>query len=108
MAKKISSDELMAGILSYIGFLVLVPLFVIKKRTTVANFHIQQGMNLFLLEVIAWVIGMVPVLGWAVAALTTIFCVVVSLIAILNAVQGKMWKIPVVHGLKLFDISNLK
>ena len=115
MAKKITSEELMAGILSYLGVLVLIPLFLIKKKTDFAKFHIQQGMNLFLLFVGLWlvsiVLAFVPIIGWIVAIFLGIFQIVLAifaLVAILKAVQGESWKMPLVSGLKLFDISNLK
>ena len=96
-------------------FFVLVPLFVIKKRTPFAKFHIQQGMNLFLFFVATWVLTLIlaaiPVIGWIlvpVVALVQIVFAVLALIALFNAVQGGMWKIPIIHSLNWFDINNLK
>ncbi len=98
--------------LSYLGILFLVPLLA-QKDNRFAKFHAKQGMVLFFYEV-AW--GIIAVflwlIFWGIAAATGgalticvplvgllifagwVFFVVISIIGIIQAVQGNMWRCP--------------
>lgn len=79
------------AVLGYIGILFLVPLLM-KKDNSFARFHAKQGMVIF----IAWIaLAWVPYIGRIGIAVLTI----VSIIGIIKAIMGEMWKIPVVGDL---------
>ncbi len=102
----LSSDQMMSAILSYLGILVLIPLLAIKNRDEFSNFHIRQGIVLFAVEVILMVVGMAfGALFWVIGfmfswILTLVWLVllIVSVVAIIKAIQGEKWSIPVVSN----------
>ncbi len=99
--------------LSYLGILFLIPLLA-QKENRFSKFHAKQGMVLFFYEV-AWFIIVFILLAimaslvfatrgaltvclpfiWLVAIAGWIFFVVISIIGIIQSVQGKLWKCPV-------------
>jgi uncharacterized membrane protein len=91
-AKDVEENKVMAC-LSYLGVLFLVPLLA-KKDSKFAQAHAKQGMALFICEVI---LAIIPYLGW----LLELAAVVIAIIGLINALQGKFWKIP-----GLYDISK--
>lgn len=92
----ISEDKLMAA-LSYLGVLVLIPLF---RRTGDPNvrFHTKQGLVILIGEVVAIVAGIwLTVIG----NLLFVLMLIASVLGLINALQGKQWKIPGIG-----DIAN--
>lgn len=88
--KDVEENKTMA-LLSYIGVLVFVPLLA-KKDSKFAQAHAKQGLVMLIAMVL---LGWIPVVGWGVWGLLAI----VNIIAIVNTVQGKYWKIPGAHDL---------
>ncbi len=97
-AKDIEENKAIA-VLSYIGILVLVPLLA-KKESKYAQFHAKQGLVLFIAEVIVSILGMIPFLGWFILGpLGWIFVLVLSIIGIVNTLQGHAKELPVLGSL---------
>lgn len=99
--KSMDSDHAMTAILSYLGILVLIPMFAVKARDDFIKFHINQGLTLFIIEMIVWVVSwivwMIPVIGGLLGMLfwlVYIVFIIVSIIAIIKALQGEKWQIP--------------
>lgn len=88
--KDIQENKLMAA-LSYLGILVLIPLLV-KKDSKFAQFHAKQGLVMLIIFVIGWVIFWIPIIGW----LLWLAVILADLVALIQALSGKYWKIPVV------------
>jgi len=86
-------DRLIAAI-GYLGILCLVPLL-LKKESAFAQHHGKQGLVLLLAWVVLWVGNIVPVLGQVVWALGSLALVVLIILGMVNALQGKMWDMPV-------------
>ncbi len=108
--KDIDENKVLAAI-SYLGILVLIPLLV-KKDSKFVMEHARQGLALFIAEIIVWLIELIfswiPFVGTIIAILADICYVVfaiVSIIALIYALMGKCWKIPLVYdfakGLKI-------
>lgn len=89
-------NKLMA-VLAYIGPLVLVSYFTAKENPFV-KFHIKQGLVLFAIEVIIWLLGMTMMMYslYMIINLVNIVLLVLSIIGIVNAVNGKEKELPVV------------
>jgi len=81
--------------LAYLGLLFLVPLLV-KKDSKFAQFHAKQGLVLVVVSAVAWVIGIVPVLGWIIAPLIYIGIFVLIIIGLINVSKGEMKRLPIV------------
>lgn len=95
--KEIQEGKIFA-ILGYIGVLCLVPLL-LKKDNKFALFHGKQGLILFIFEIAAGIVSIIPVLGWMVGILSLIVFPVLSLIGIVRSLMGEYWKMPVLGEL---------
>lgn len=89
-----SGDSKMFAALSYLGILVLIPLLV-KKDDPFVKFHAKQGLVFLIAFIIGAFIFWIPVIGW----LVWVVLVVLDLIALVQALMGKKWKVPVVSQL---------
>ncbi len=92
--KEIQEGKLFA-LLSYIGILCLVPLL-FKKDNKFALFHGKQGLVVFLGEVAAGVVNIIPILGQIICVLAMLILGILSLVGIIKVLMGEYWKIPVV------------
>ena len=100
--KKLETKDLVLAVLCYLAILILIPIFMVKDEKFV-RFHIKQGFPLFIadlaLSVIGVALGWIPVvgaiLGWVCGALGLVL-LVLSILGIVNAVQGKEAELPLV------------
>lgn len=110
-SKALSNDETLTAILSYINILVLIPLFAIeaKKRNEFIKFHLEQGINLFIIEIILWIIllvlgfitlGFIYLISWIIWLLVLIVCIV----AIIKAINKEKWEIPLISQIKIVKL----
>lgn len=81
--------------ISYIPFLFIIPL-VLLKDDPLANSHAKQGFVLFIVEVIIWVLGMIPFIGWVFKYIIGVIVFLIALYAFIEALLGKFWKIPII------------
>ena len=88
----VSNDDKLMGALAYLGILVLIPLLM-KKDSAFVQFHAKQGLVLFIAEVI---LSWIPFVGWFFLAP---ILGIVALIALIMAVSGKEWKIPLIWSI---------
>ncbi|TET24323.1 MAG: DUF4870 domain-containing protein [Candidatus Cloacimonadota bacterium] len=85
--------------LSYIGILFLIPLLA-KKDNSFCMHHAKQGMVYFIIEFCLAVLLIVPFLGWIIYVLGMIFMLVMSIIGLIQALQGNWWEAPMgINGL---------
>ncbi|MBR3611270.1 MAG: DUF4870 domain-containing protein [Oscillospiraceae bacterium] len=87
------------GILSYIGILVLIPIFAAKDDPFV-RYHANQGLVNFIVALVAGVLTAIPIVG-IVAGLVGIVCFVFSILGIINAVKGEMKPLPFIGGIQI-------
>ena len=105
------SNDKLFGIISYLGFLSLIVLYVIKPKSDFALFHAKQGANLFIIELIISIFGSVityvlrlahvPFAGTLVSLASTAVWIL-SLIGLIYAAQGIKKELPVVSAIKIF------
>jgi len=88
------------GVLAYIGLLFLVPLLA-APESKFAKFHANQGLSLFLVAVAVNVVWIVPVIGWIVGFFGWIAVLVLAIMGIVNAANGKMEKLPIIGDIEL-------
>ncbi len=91
---KITGEQTVFAILSYLGILVLIPLLV-KKDDDFVHFHAKQGLVLLLVWVAVWILGMIPFVGWIFSSFLSVALLIICLIAIIKVLTGKKWEIPV-------------
>jgi len=87
------------GILSYIGILVLIPIFAAKDDPFV-RYHANQGLVNFIVALVASVLTAIPIVG-IVAGLVGIVCFVFSILGIINVVKGEMKPLPFIGGIQI-------
>ena len=99
-----SSNDTLMGILAYLGILALVP-YLVKDQPAFVHAHAVRGMNLFLLEVIAWVaVGIfswVPVLDGILSSIVGLASFVLSLIGIIYVANHEDKDLPVIGSIRL-------
>lgn len=89
------------GILAYIGILVLIPLFG-AKGSKFARFHTNQGLILFVIEIICSLLSWIPI----VKIFTSIISVVTflfSILGIVNVCNGKAKELPIIGGIRFLS-----
>ena len=94
-AKDISDNKVMA-VLAYLSILVLIPLFA-AKDSKFARYHTNQGLILFIVDIIVSALTFIPVIGWLLSLAT----LVLTIIGIVNAAQGKAKELPLIGKFKL-------
>lgn len=99
-AKNTSSEKIEASqdvrIISAIGYLWILCLLPLlgKRNSEFAQWHGKQGLALTMASFALWIVAWIPVLGWLVGFFGTIALIVLTVLGILNALQGKYWELP--------------
>lgn len=123
-ARAQSADERWLSLLSYLGPLVFIPMFV-KRDSDYVQFHAKQGLLLFSLDVLASVlcgllgtaavpvllvsthfnIGAIAGIWWVyvLQVLFGIFTTVLAIIGIVNALSGNKKELPLIGKINLLD-----
>ena len=87
------------AILSYFGPLIVIPFVTGASNDPYVKFHIKQGLALIITAVIGMIIAVVPVLGWIIAPIVSIFCFILFIIGVINAVSGKQKELPIIGSI---------
>ena len=91
-SKDVEENKLMAAV-GYLGILCLIPLL-LKRNSPYAQFHAKQGLVILIVWVILWIGNIIPILGQIVWAVGSVVLLIVVILGIVNALNGKMWPIP--------------
>jgi len=86
-------NRLVAAI-GYLGILCLVPLL-LKRNSAFAQHHGKQGLVLLITWCLLWVGNVIPVIGTIVWLLGSVVLVILLILGVINALNGKMWEMPV-------------
>ncbi len=99
----IQNNKIMA-VLAYIGILFLVPLLA-AKDSKFARFHANQGLVLFLADIIvgiaSGILVWIPIIGWLISLVLSIALFVFMIIGIVNAAQGQAKELPLIGSIKI-------
>jgi len=109
MAKtSLDLDQNMAGLLCYIGgWITGIVFLVLEKENKFVRFHALQSLLIFLpLSVLAWLLGWIPFIGWALAGLVWILMVILWLILMFKAYRGEKYKLPLVGDIAEKEIGT--
>lgn len=100
-SKDVEENKVM-GVLAYIGILVLIPLLAAPK-SKFARYHSNQGLILLIIEVLCSAIftplGFIPYVGIVfsiIGGLVGLVCLVLLILGIVNAAQGKAKTLPLI------------
>ena len=87
--------------LSYFGLLLLIPLLV-KPDNSFCKHHAKQGLVILLLWIGISIFAIIPVLGLIVWVVGGIGLFVISIMGIVNSINGKYWQAP----LNIYELSQ--
>lgn len=96
----ISANKVMA-ILAYIGILVLIPLFA-AKESKFARFHTNQGLILFICNIVIYFISLIPglkAIGWILSVAALVF----AIIGIIGAAKGETKELPLIGKYRIIS-----
>lgn len=98
------SEEKMVGALAYVIF--FIPL-IVRPSSAFGRYHANQGLILFMIEILAWLSGsllvFIPGTGFLIKALLNIVAISFFVIGVVNASKGEKRPLPVVGGLRLIS-----
>jgi uncharacterized membrane protein len=83
------------AVISYVSFLCIITLL-LKKDNKFALYHAKQGLVLFVMEVAAFILSIIPFLGWLIGIFGYALFLLVSLWGIMQAGLGISSRIPVI------------
>jgi uncharacterized membrane protein len=84
----------LAYLLGIIGFLIVL---LAKKENKFAMYHAKQCLVLFIASIIAYIITMIPVIGWFVLGpILSIIILILWIIGMVNALTGKEKALPII------------
>ena len=83
------------AIISYVCFLCIITL-ILKKDNKFALYHAKQGLVLFVMEVTAFILSIIPILGWLIGVFGYALFLLVSLWGIMQAALGINSRIPII------------
>ena len=100
-------NENIAGLLCYVlGWVSGVVFLLIEQENKFVRFHALQSLLTFLpLSILAWLLGWIPLVGWALAALVWILMVILWLILMFKAYRGEKYKLPFVGNIAEKEIG---
>lgn len=92
------TDAKTIAIIAYLTIIGLVIAFIMNqdKKDSFASFHIKQSLGLVLLSLGLFIIGMVPVLGWILSFLGSVFLLYLWIMGLLSAINNQKNPVPFV------------
>lgn len=87
--------------IAYITLIGLIIAFVQngEKKNAFAAYHLRQSLGLMCTGVALFMVGLIPFLGWILSILGTIALIVLWIMGLMNAINGKEQPIPVLGNL---------
>ncbi len=85
------------AIIAYITVIGLLVAFVMnnEKKNPFASFHIRQSLGLGITGLVLSIINVIPILGWIISILGSIFLFVLWIIGLVAAINGEEKLVPV-------------
>lgn len=95
-------NSVLFAILSYI-FILWIPGLVVEpeKNDPFVKAHVNNGIILTIIEVVAGLFAIIPVVGWIISTIIGIAGLVVMILGIVFAAQKQYFNIPVISDIKL-------
>lgn len=87
-------------IVAYLSWPGLLVAFLIGDRAG-SRFHLNQSLVIWLTGTVLGMVAWVPLLGWLIGAVGSLFCVICWFIGIVNAIQGVEKEVPLLGQIHL-------
>ncbi|MEZ4786661.1 MAG: hypothetical protein R2790_01965 [Flavobacterium haoranii] len=94
-------DNLIKGkeiaLIAYLTIFGLIIAFVMnsEKKYEFSTYHIKQSLGILVTGLAIGVIGVIPILGWIISVLGSFFLIFLWVMGLINAVNGKLFPVPV-------------
>ncbi len=101
--KSVSQEEIIFSALAYVGILFLIPL-IVAKDSKFALYHANQGLTLFLAELIAGFVALIltPILiGFLLWPLIWLVSLVMMIVGIMNVSAKQTKPLPLIGNITL-------
>lgn len=95
LKKKFSQEEMIWGMVAYVGPLFVFPLLM-KQTSAFVQFHAKQGMLLFGVEAIFFLGSIIPFVGVVFKWLTLVIFLGGAVVGIMNVIKEKMETLPLI------------
>jgi uncharacterized membrane protein len=92
--QQISIGRKLKAAIAYIPVIFLIPLLAFVGDDYI-QFHGKQGLALFMVWFVLWVIGLIPLVG-LVVPFGYLALIIIIIIGIANAMAGRKWVVPLV------------
>jgi uncharacterized membrane protein len=101
-------DQNVAGLLCYVvGFITGIIFLVLEKDNKFVKFHAMQSIFVFGgLVVVNLVLSVIPIIGWLVGLLLNLLIFVLWIVLMVQAYQGKQYKLPFIGDLAEKQVNN--
>lgn len=97
--RDIQDNKLFAVVPYLLGIIAGLIVGIYVKESPFVKFHIKNAIRLEIATILALLVAIVPVIGWIVAIVLCLALVVVDIIAIVWALQGKAKDLPIISGI---------
>jgi len=97
--RDIADNKLFAVVPYLFGIIAGLIVGIYVKESPFVKFHIKNAIRIEIVSLLILLIAIIPFIGWVVAAVLEIAMVVLDIIAIVWAFQGKAKDIPVVSSI---------
>ena len=97
--RDIADNKLFAVIPYFLGILAGIVVGIYVKESPFVKFHIKNAIRLEIATIIALLFAIIPFIGWVVAIVLCLILSVISIIAIVWALQGKAKDLPLVSSI---------
>ncbi|MGM8211173.1 DUF4870 domain-containing protein [Virgibacillus sp. W0430] len=103
-------DENIAGLLCYlVGFVTGIIFLLIEKENRFVRFHALQSIITFAgIFILSFVLTALPVIGWIIGILLSPLSVILWIILMVKAYQGKMFKLPIAGNIAEKQLNQMK
>ncbi len=91
------SNHLVLSVFAYLGPLSIFSYMLGKDDFT--KFHARQGIVLFGLEVVVWLLASMMYQVWMLTNILNLATLILSIIGIINVIQGHKKELPLIGGL---------
>jgi len=87
-------------VVAYLTWVGLIIALVAGDRYE-SRFHLNQSLVIWLTGTVLGMVAWVPLLGWLIGAVGSLFCVICWFIGIVNAIQGVEKEVPLLGQIHL-------
>ena len=91
-------DQNLAGLLCYLlGFITGIIFLLIEKDNRFVKFHALQSIFISVaIFIVNMVLSVIPLIGWLVSLLMSPLILILWIVLMMKAYQGKMFKLPII------------